>query len=61
MSQGGGDSFQKTFIKKCVDISSVLFSFLEAALKPGSTATVAEIKQLCRENLNAVHEMHVQL
>ena len=31
-------------MRKCMDIPSVLFSFLEAALKRRPTATEAEIK-----------------
>ena len=34
-----------------MDISSVLFSFLEAALKRRSTASVAEIKQVMSAKL----------
>ena len=41
-----------------MEIPSVMFSFLEAALKPRSTATVAEIKQVMSAMLKTHLAVH---
>ena len=60
MSQGGGGSFfRKHLMRKCIDIPSVLFSFLEAAFERQSIATEPEIKKLLSAQLKnnlAVHD-----
>ena len=46
MGQGGKVVYRKLLMRKCMDIPTVLFSFLEAALKRRPKATEAEISNV---------------
>ena len=44
MGQGEEETYRKHLMKKCMEIPSVLFSFLDAAIKRRPRATKTEIK-----------------
>ena len=44
IGQGEGVVFRKLLIKKCTDVPSVLFSFLESTLRCRPRVTESEIK-----------------
>ena len=54
----GGSFFRKHLMRRCMDIPSVLFSFLEAAIKCQSTATEPEIKQPMSAHLKTHLAVH---